>query len=138
MDNILLLDLDGVLIITPSHKSDIIHIDGYSDFDTNCVYCLNKIIDKTGYDIVLTSSRRFKTDIDKMNIYFKNRNIKGGIIAYLPDYGNISRASEIEKFINENNIKNYLIIDDDKSISGLNSEIKKNWIQTYKTKGLCI
>ena len=141
MDNIIILDLDGVLITSPSWESDNLHEDGYSDFNLNCVNNLNKIIKDTGYDIVLSSSRRLKVDIYKMNEYFRNRGVSKEIIAYIPDYNvdderKLNRREEIEIFLETYQPKNYLILDDDKSLSGANEEIKSNWIQTYLMTGL--
>jgi len=140
LDNIILLDLDGVLITTVPWESDKMHEDGYSDFNPVCVTNLNRILKDTGYDIVLSSMRRTKVDIDKMNEYFKDRGVDKEIIAYVPDYSleglRFNRRSEIEKFLDEHEPKNYLIIDDDKSLSGASEEIKDNWIQTYLMTGI--
>ena len=136
LNNILILDLDGVLINTPHWKPDQLHTDGYSDFDQRCVKKLNQILEETGYDIILSSDRRKKTNIDLMNIYFENRSIIKPIIGYIPEYDVSNRLEEIELFLSEYNPTNYLIIDDDKSLSGGSDEIKTNWIQTYYLKGL--
>jgi len=141
MDNIVLLDLDGVLITTAPWESDKMHEDGYSDFNPICVTNLNRILKNTGYDIVLSSARRLTVDIDRMNEYFKARDVAKQIVAYVPDYrvdgkAMKSRRVEIERFLEENQPKNYLILDDDKSLSNASEEIKDNWIQTYLMTGL--
>ena len=141
MNNIILLDLDGVLIIHAPWRRLDIHEDGYSDFDPVCVRNLNTLIEETGYDIVLSSARRTAVDIDQMNSYFKVRGVSKEIVAYVPDY-NVegepwkTRREELELFLEENKPENYLIIDDDKSLSDATEEIKSNWIQTYLTGGL--
>ena len=140
MDNIILLDLDGVLITTVPWEPDKIHEDGYSDFNSICVTNLNRIITDTGYDIVLSSARRVNVDINQMNIYFKNRGVIKPIKAYVPIYSTetiwYARRREIEKFLEEHKPKNYLIIDDDKSLFSSSEEIQSNWIQTYLMTGL--
>jgi len=139
MDNIVILDLDGVLIPTYPWKPDKIHEDGYSDFNSICVTNLNRILKDTGYDIVLSSTRRKRVDIDTMNEYFKNRGVLKPIKLYVPDYDDgkrLSRREEIERFLEEYQPENYLILDDDKSLSGASEEIKSNWIQTYMAIGL--
>ncbi len=139
MDNIILLDLDGVLIKSATWREDDIHEDGYSDFDSTCVKNLNNIIDKTGYNLVLSSSRRENVSIDQMNEYFKRRGVSKSIKAYVPMYDielRISRRQEIEMFLDEYKPKNYLIIDDDKSLLDASEEIKSNWIQTNSMIGL--
>lgn len=140
MNNIILLDLDGVLITDGSWKANDIHEDGYSDFNIKCVEKFNEFADKIGYDIVLSSDRRIAVDIDKMNEIFKARGMKKPIIAYVPEYNVegapwLNRRQEIEMFLEEFKPENYLILDDDKSLSGASEEIKKNWIQTYMSVG---
>lgn len=141
MDNIILLDLDGVLITDPEWKPNKLHEDGYSDFNPECVEKLNELVDKLGYKIVLSSDRRRGVDIDKMNERFRARGVKEPIIAYVPEYNEegkpwLSRRQEIEKFLEEFKPNNYLILDDDKSLSGASEEIKNNWIQTYMMTGI--
>lgn len=137
MNNIILLDLDGVLITTAPWEPDKMHEDGYSDFNPICVTNLNRIIKDTGYDIILSSARRVDIQIDKMNEYFEARGVIKLIKDYVPIYKEASnRREEIEMFLEEHNPNNYLILDDDKSLSGASEEIKSNWIQTYLMTGL--
>ena len=140
LDNIILLDLDGVLIPTKYWVPDKIHEDGYSDFNSSCVANLNRIIKETGYDIILSSMRREQVDIDQMNIYFKNRGVDSIIKSYVPKYRTetiwYDRRREIEMFLEEHKPENYLIIDDDKSLLNASEEIKSNWIRTKTMIGL--
>lgn len=142
LNNIILLDLDGVLITTANWRADDIHEDGYSDFDDECVQKLNTLAEETGYDIVLSSDRRRGAGIEKMNERFKARGVEKPIIAYVPDYKEgtdavwLNRRQEIEMFLEEFKPDNYLILDDDKSLSGASEEIKANWTQTYMCIGL--
>lgn len=141
MDNIILLDLDGVLITDGNWKANDIHEDGYSDFNAECVIKFNELVDEFGYSIVLSSDRRRGVSIEKMNERFKSRGVKEPIIAYVPDYNEgtkgvwLNRRQEIELFLEEFKPKNYLILDDDKSLSGASEEIKANWVQTYMLIG---
>lgn len=141
MDNIILLDLDGVLITTAQWKPDSMHEDGYSDFNPECVEKLNELVKETGYSIVLSSDRRRGADIDKFNERFKARGVKESIVAYVPDYNEgtkkpwLNRRQEIELFLEEFKPDNYLILDDDKSLCDVSKEIKANWIQTYMSIG---
>jgi len=137
MNNIILLDLDGVLITTAPWEPDKMHEDGYSDFNPICVTNLNRIIKDTGYDIILSSARRVEVNRLVMNGYFKNRGVIKLIKDYVPIYREASsRREEIEMFLEEYKPENYLILDDDKSLSGASEEIKSNWIQTYLMTGL--
>lgn len=135
MDNIILLDLDGVMIPTKPWESDTLLEDGFAEFKKKSVDKLNEYLDSTKYDIVLTSARRYSVEIEVMNEYFKTRGIKGQIIDYLPLYDldlRYSRYYEVMRFLMKYRPENYLVIDDDKSLVKLSS----NWIQTDPMIGL--
>lgn len=52
---LLILDLDGVLITTPTWKADEIDSDGYSKFSRNCVSNLNRLLATANFEIWLSS-----------------------------------------------------------------------------------
>lgn len=139
MDNVILLDLDGVMITTKPWESDFLLEDGFAQFSEKAVIKLNKLLEETGYDIVLTSARRYSVSIDEMNEFFKTRGINGTIIEYLPLYNldlRWDRYNEIIAFLLLNRPENYLIIDDDKSLAKLNSFVGEKWIKTDPMIGL--
>lgn len=136
MDNIVLLDLDGVLITTKPWESDQLLEDGFAEFNKRAVNKLNEYLESTGYDIVLTSTRRYTIEIDQMNEFFKVRGINGQIIDYLPLYDldlRYSRYDEVIRFIMKHRPENYLVIDDDKSLAKLGND---KWIKTDPMIGL--
>lgn len=135
-NKLLILDLDGVLITNPSWKADRIDSDGYSEFNKSCVENLNRLLTLVEFDIWLSSTRRTVKTLTEFNLIFKNRGIKKEIIGFLPEYANcINRKEEILKFIAEFKVSNFLIIDDDKSLNGLESETKEKLILTELMKG---
>lgn len=136
MNNIILLDLDGVMITTKPWESDFILADNFAEFNPKAVTKLNQLLKETGYDIVLTSTRRYAHDIDQMNGFFKTRGIEGQIIEYLPLYDlnlRYSRYDEVIRFIMKHRPENYLVIDDDKSLGRLGNE---KWLKTDPMIGL--
>jgi hypothetical protein len=135
----LILDLDGVLITTPSWKADEMDSDGYSKFNRNCVANLNELLSKFDFEIWLSSSRRTNKTLSDFNQIFKHRKIQQSISGYLPAYSNCtSRKEEILKFIEEFKFNNFLIIDDDKSLNGLDKSVKQKLILTEMHKGFNI
>ncbi|MBU2930169.1 HAD domain-containing protein [Winogradskyella psychrotolerans] len=135
-DKLLILDLDGVLLTNPSWKADRIHSDGYSEFNESCVENLNRLLTLAEFDIWLSSTRRTVKTLTEFNLIFKNRGIKKAIVGFLPKYSHCrNRKEEILNFITEFKTSDFLIIDDDKSLNGLESEIKKKLILTVLTKG---
>lgn len=132
----LILDLDGVLITTPNWKPDIISEDGYSKFDENCVKNLNTLLSKINIEIFLISTRRLKKSLKEFNLLFRNRGISQEIKSFIPDYPDCkSRFDELNRFLNENENMNYLIIDDDKSLNALEYKKKERLILTDYNQG---
>ena len=135
-NTILILDLDGVLITNPSWKSDEIDSDGYSKFNGKCVDNLNQLLSLSKFEIWLSSTRRTMKTLEEFNLIFENRNIKEKIQGFLPEYKECeNRREEVEMFIEDFCISNFLIIDDDKSLNGLSINYKKKLISTELQKG---
>lgn len=128
---VLILDLDGVLITTPIWKADEIDSDGYSKFNINCVDNLNQLLSQSDFEIWLSSTRRTAKTLIEFNRIFENRNIESPIKGFLPEYQEFkTRKDEIIRFIEEFKISDFLIIDDDKSLNGLDEDLKKKLILT--------
>ena len=132
----LILDLDGVLITTPPWKPDEIMEDNYSKFNKECVKNLNSLLSLFPTSIWLSSTRRLNKTLEEFNQIFQTRKIKNSIEGFLPNNTDLkTRKQEVESFIKQNNLKNYLIIDDDKSLNELDSKIKKQLVQTTFLQG---
>lgn len=138
MKNVIILDLDGVLITTPSWRSDEMDKDNYSKFNSMAIDKFNKLTESLNfeYELWLISDRRKEKTIEQFNQIFKNRNINKSIDGLVPNYGHISRREEFEKFINENEFDNFLLIDDDSSLEGI--ENKEFWVKTKSLIGFGI
>ncbi len=131
MKNVIILDLDGVLITTPTWKADQMDVDGYSGFNKKCVENFNKLTEDLECELWLASTRRMNKTLQEFREIFINRNIKTDIKGFLPkgDY-KISRLIEIEAFLSHEPINNFLILDDDSSLHNLEEKYKKYWVQT--------
>lgn len=115
----LFLDIDGVLNVIPQGR------DKYGSlFHDNFESNLKRIIDKTGADIVISSTWRM-SGLEVMKKMWTDRNLPGDVVGItktadkivdtgLTDYYDlVCRGDEIELYIKENGITNYCIIDDD-------------------------
>lgn len=130
------MDLDGVLITTPIWKADEMDSDGYSKFNKDCVAYLNSLLSKYDFDIWLSSTRRTVKTLAEFNKIFKNRNIESEIKGFLPEFPECkTRKDEIIRFIEEFEISDFLIIDDDKSLNGIDENHKEKLILTELQKG---
>jgi hypothetical protein len=133
---ILLLDLDGVLITTPPWKADKMDSDGYSSFNNSCVDNMNKLLKTSSFEIWLSSSRRKHKSLEEFNTIFSNRGIMQSIHGFLPKYEYCkNRKEELEQFLSEREIVNYLIIDDDKSLHSLDNKFDGKVIHTLLQTG---
>lgn len=132
----IILDLDGVLITTPTWKADEIDSDGYSKFNEACVSNLNELLSEVEFDLVLSSSRRTVKTLSEFNRIFKRRGIRQEINCFVPIYEGVkARKEEVEKFLDQSKLKHFLILDDDKSLNGLADKNKKNLVLTDLLKG---
>lgn len=134
MKNIILLDLDGVMITTPPWRKDDILVDGYSRFKTEAVNNLNKLTSQVDAELWLISGRRKRNTLEEFNVFFKSRNIEKELSGMVPVYFEyIPRIEEFKSFIDTEQIKNYLLIDDDSSLEGLDN--KNFWVKTHPLIG---
>ncbi|WP_338763488.1 HAD domain-containing protein [Bernardetia sp. ABR2-2B] len=136
MKNAIILDLDGVLITTPTWKADEMDFDSYSAFNKKCVENFNQLTENLECELWLSSTRRINKTLQEFREIFINRNITKEITGFLPkgDY-QISRLTEIEAFLSHEPIENFLILDDDSSLHNLKQKDKKYWVQTRLTIG---
>ena len=139
--NLILLDIDGVLAITPGWKRSEINSDGFIEFNKRAVINLIKIISKTSADVILTTSHRNNYSLSKWKSIMDNRGIQINNITTIDNYvtnnNNKTRVEEIRQWINDfGKEKNYVIIDDDTSLDNLPLSIKKRWVKTSPMIGL--
>jgi hypothetical protein len=132
------LDIDGVMVPANSWRKLEILKDGFPEFSPRAVNALNKILSKSNADIVLTTSHKHRyTLVDWISI-FKNRNINIKTISRLPENKNhLNRKNELLNWFTDKNLsKNFIIIDDDKSLNSLPDFLKDKLVQTSASVGL--
>ncbi len=136
MQKIIFLDFDGVLNSGDNSRAisqlsfddpDKVNtsIAGF-EIDERCVRWLTYIINSTGAKIVVSSSWRLNYTLEEMRAIWKHFNLPGELIGYTPFIDNefaemfdgaeikpIERGKEIERWLDENKVDKYCIIDDD-------------------------
>jgi len=132
MDKVIFLDIDGVMhVISQGHDKfgGIFH----KHFEDN----LQWIIEETGAKIVISSSWRLN-GLEEMQQMWQERNLPGEVIDITPNltYGvglktSTPRGKEIKKWLDENKVANYVIIDDDTDFL---KEQMKNFVQTSENE----
>jgi len=137
----ILLDIDGVLVTTPSWRATERLADGFLKFNERATINLIKIINSTNAAIVLTTTHRINYSVDKWKELLQTRGIFPNAVTKLNDLTKLSdmadRATEIKEWVDkENNDRNFVIIDDDLSINRLPTSIKEKFVLTKPMIGL--
>lgn len=135
---VLLLDIDGVMLHANPWKRPEILEDGFMAFNLEATKALNKIIESTDCEIFLTTSHKEKFSIKEWKAIFSLRGIILKKIAIVKSFNCLNRKEEIIQWYENNTDKNFIIIDDDKSLNGLPNQLKNKLIQTNPSIGLTI
>jgi hypothetical protein len=134
---VIFLDIDGVLNVYCEGRDEY-GCTFHKHFEDN----LRWIIEETGAKIVISSTWR-RDGLDVMQNLWKHRNLPGEVIDITPtevdvvEYGTcefydlVDRGHEIQQWINDHDIVNYVIIDDDNDM--LPSQ-RGNFVRTANNK----
>ncbi|WP_341903667.1 HAD domain-containing protein [Fluviicola taffensis] len=134
---LLLLDIDGVMVQAASWKKVEIHPDGFYQFLPNAINSLKDIISETGASIVLTTSHKSTYSLEKWEEIFINRGITATIDKLDDNINFLSRKGEILNWLSKNrHVNDFVIIDDDKSLHDLPSNLKEKVVFTQPLIGL--
>jgi hypothetical protein len=119
------LDIDGVLATTAQYytnKKKWHPMYACYRFDEKCVKIFNTIIEKTNPIIILSSDWKTHYTIDQMNEIFVWNGVNAKVSAVTPSSWGVMftslqqleecRSHEINKFVNENGITNFVAVDD--------------------------
>ncbi len=111
--------------------------DGFPIFSKKAVIGLNKIIATTNASLVLTTSHKSRYSIDSWKRIFEDRGIYAEI-SKLDDPNNLqTRKDEVLNWLELNQLeKNFVIIDDDKSLNDLPPKFKDTLVLTSPLIGL--
>lgn len=133
MKKYILLDFDGVMVKNqPWKKIDLLD-DGFYKFDDLAVENLKRIIKETLCDIVIISSHKVRFTDSEWNELFKRR----GITTSIKTIDNkTNKKEEIADWVNKNKSSLYIIIDDDKTLNDLTSNIKDRFVLIDSGVGL--
>jgi len=115
------LDIDGVLVIDEEETR--LHYKFKKPFfDINCVNALNEIIKEVNPDIIISSDWNLKLSIDDLNEIFKDFGVNGTITDVTESLWKkkfkkfqdleICRSEEIMNFVIENELTNWIAVDD--------------------------
>jgi len=130
----ILLDIDGVLVTTPSWRPVPILTDGFMEFNSIAARNLATLTERTSATIVLASTHRISYTSDQWMKLFRNRGIVSKEIEKINNITAVEqiadRATELNDWVSNNRNQSYIIIDDDLSIHRLPEHIQTRWIKT--------
>ena len=107
MKRIIFLDIDGVLNVYCESR------DKYGcTFHTHFEDNLHDLIEATGAEIVISSTWRY-SGLKVMQNMWRDRGLAGNVIDITPIIHDGIRGDEIDYWLRENQVDNYVIIDDD-------------------------
>lgn len=107
MEKIIFLDIDGVLNVYCEGRDEY-GCTFHKHFEDN----LKWIIEETNAKIVISSSWRMN-GLSIMQEMWQYRKLAGEVIDVTPYINNCKRGEEIQLWLNNNTVSNYVIIDDD-------------------------
>lgn len=133
---VIFLDIDGVLNSrhTPLKKC----FKGFEEderTDPRCVQLLNTVVERTQAKIVISSAWRIQHSAEELQAYFKHCGFTGEIIGVTPVLLNVDldpedpdeweRGDEIQEWLDNNEVENFIILDDDSDMGYLKLHLVK-------------
>lgn len=140
IEKVIFLDIDGPLATNECLlKTEMKFGVRLYRWNDDCCRVLNEIINETGAEIVLSSDWRKFFTMDELDSIFKWNNIVKSPIAVtdqeryrLSSRGDEDRIYQIDRFLKNNSIKNWVSVDD----LDLKSDIVTNFVHVETELGL--
>ena len=137
----LFLDIDGVMNSFDDYKmtnEEFMKQLNKISFKLNPkhVKILNNVVEKYNPKIILSSYWRTRFSLEKINDLFKKEGFKGQISDITDDQGkeHDNRWNQIKRYIDKNDVKNYIILDDEHITK--NEKVVPNFVKTNSYVGL--
>lgn len=137
----LFLDIDGVMNSFDDYKmtnEEFMKQLNKISFKLNPkhIKILNNVVEKYNPKIILSSYWRTRFSLEKINDLFKKEGFKGQISDITDDQGkeHDNRWNQIKRYIDKNDVKNYIILDDEHITK--NETVVPNFVKTNSYVGL--
>lgn len=134
---LIFLDIDGVMVPARGWQSPELLDDGFPAFSQRASHALNQMISMDDV-VILTTSHKSRFSIQEWKNIFNKRGIVINTLESLPENSsNLSRKDEILQWFSTHSVnEKFIIIDDDRSLNDLPSNLKKCLIQPSPFIGL--
>lgn len=139
-EKVIFLDIDGVLATEECYMNTEFKFGKHIyKWNSECVKVLNEVLSETDAVIVLSSDWRTFFDLQTLDEIFKWNNVIKSPIDVTDDqrytFGRrleLDRIHQIGRFLKDNQIKNWVAIDD----LNLKSDIVENFVRVEETEGI--
>ena len=137
----LLLDIDGVMVTTPSWRPVSQAADGFMEFDKKALHYLSLLLSATQAAIVLTTTHRVRYSEEDWITLLRNRGLLlthcTKVNAENPLLPSKRRIDDVIQWAASPAYDPaYVIIDDDSSLQGLPANMHARWVKTSFMTGL--
>ncbi|PUZ25761.1 hypothetical protein DCC81_15975 [Chitinophaga parva] len=141
MEQVILLDIDGVMITAVSWRPVSLQGDEFYAFSPVAQQWLDWLMTQCNAHIILTSNHRSRYSNEAWLQLFRGRcpHVKSVQVMddYLPPKKGMTRLQELNEWVRLHGDRHrYVIIDDDSSLLSLTEKARPRWVRTMPIMGL--
>ncbi|NOT76703.1 MAG: hypothetical protein HOP08_17380 [Cyclobacteriaceae bacterium] len=131
------LDIDGVMVPAKGWKTPELLEDGFPVFTQESTTALKSLL-SSETRVILSTSHRYRYSVTQWKQIFEKRGLRITRLGRLASAATPSkRKDEIQGWFNSHPIpKEFIILDDDKSLHSLPESLKNHWVETPSLVGL--
>ena len=135
---LIFLDIDGVMVPEKGWKTPELLEDGFPMFTQKSTSALRTLLGSPRTRVILSTSHRHRYSIAQWKRIFSKRGLEITNLGRLAALETPSRRKdEIQQWFSSHPIpKDFIILDDDKSLHALPPPIKKHWVEIPSMIGL--
>ncbi len=125
-ERVIFLDIDGVVAPIQGYLA-------YGELDPGCVGVLNTIVERSGADVVISSSWRFSITVAEFQQMLEAAGFVGRVIGATPtDARGATRDGAIAAWLADHPVASFVILDDHRDLGALIDKL----VQTDRVVGL--
>lgn len=127
---VVFLDIDGVLVTERTWEQA---IGDFAAFDADCVARLNDILQRSRAKVVVSSTWRLTTSLEKLARFFHEQGVVADLVDVTPDREDMNRTLEVQEWLDQADPVSSFVVIDDGQIDG---DLATRHIRTQFALGL--
>lgn len=112
---VVFLDIDGVLVTEKTWEQA---IGDFAAFDPDCVARLNDLVKRGRAKVVISSTWRLTTSLEKLTRFFREQGVEADLIDVTPDREDMNRTLEVQEWLDQSDSTASFVVIDDGQIDG--------------------